>query len=90
MSKKDKINFELNSLNQGKENNIKVDFEFYETSIKRGNSDFERIILMCNVVYIENSNGTINKTRQGDPYKATIKNGVLSFNKPLKFETDEK
>jgi hypothetical protein len=79
-----------NSYKQGKDNKIKTDFSYYETVVKNDNSETQRILLICHKVWIKSEDGTIRETYQGDRYKVEIKNGKISFDKPLKFENNER
>ena len=90
MSTKDTQSLNYNSYKQGKDNKIKTDFSYYETVVKNENSEPQRIILICNKVWIKSEDGTIRETSQGTQYKADIKNGEISFDKPLKFESNDK
>ncbi|MCI2228981.1 hypothetical protein MC378_07365 [Polaribacter sp. MSW13] len=90
MSIKNTQSLKFNSFKQGKDTKLKTNFDFYETTVKRDNSEVERVILICHKVWIKDKNGVIRQTPQGDYYKANIIDGVLSFDKPLKFENNER
>ena len=80
---------DFNSSEQGKDNKIKADFDFYETITKNESKEPQRIILLCHKIWIKSKDGTIRQTEQGEHYKANIENGVISFNKPLKFGSND-
>ncbi|WP_156125361.1 hypothetical protein [Cellulophaga sp. Hel_I_12] len=83
-----------NSLNsfgkeQAQDTKIHSEFEYEETTIRRQNKMSERVVLNCSQITFIDGDQCL-QTRQGVVYKATITNGVLSFNKPLKFDTNGK
>lgn len=69
---------------------IITDIKYLDTVIKETQLNFSRVVLICHKVWLQDENGKIRETKPGDNYKANIINGVLSFNKPLKFDSNEK
>uniref|UniRef100_UPI004047368D hypothetical protein n=1 Tax=Mariniflexile sp. TaxID=1979402 RepID=UPI004047368D len=64
----------------------RTDVTFYREV--QGIVSFEQITLTCSLVRGLDENGLIRETCEGDSYRVSINNGVLSFDRPLKFKAN--
>ena len=71
---------------QGQDTKKRTDVTFYREV--QGIVSFEQITLTCSLVRGLDENGLIRETYEGDSYRVSINNGVLSFDRPLKFKTN--
>ncbi len=70
---------------KGKDKNFITKLEYTETFVVSETKKFQRILFFTNLIALQDENGKLRRTRHGDHYKVEIKNGEITFNKPLKF-----
>lgn len=74
---------------RGEDTKITTNLNYVETVVRNENAEFERVHLLCHKVYIKDKDGKVRETKLGETYEANIRDGVLSFKQPLKFEDHE-
>jgi len=73
---------------QDKDTNFKASIQVSETVVKTENIVPQRIVFDARLVHIYDHDGTVRKTKDGERYIVNIENGVISFDKPLKFRNN--
>ena len=69
-----------------KDTNYSANIQYFETIVKEESIEPQRVVFLARNIYIKDQNGVIRQTDGSVEYKICIKNGQITFDKPLKFK----
>ena len=69
-----------------KDTNFSANIQYFETIVKEESIEPQWIIFLARRLYIKDQNGVTRETDGSVEYKICIKNGQITFDKPLKFK----